>query len=200
MKVFVSYNHTDKAIAIKIATVLKAYGMQVWFDEWNIVLGDSVEGAIDEGLKATHFVFLISKNTNSSRYQRRELLSSLSGYISAGTPKIIPVLLDETTVPTIIQDLRHHRYEGGTENDWKTIVWSITGVLIKNTMRRAIIDLYKETVYVEENTDSGAWYPFGYKVCPSCGSPELAGNSFFYDENVYIEIKCKSCGWSEVSE
>lgn len=56
-KAFLSYNHADKEIALKITTVLKAHGIEVWFDEWKIVLRDSIEEEISKGLQATHFVF-----------------------------------------------------------------------------------------------------------------------------------------------
>lgn len=201
IKVFVSYNHADKKIAVQIATAIKAYGTDVWFDEWKIVLGDSIEDKISKGLQATHFVFLISKNTDNSRYQKREFLSSLSNFINSGTPKIIPILLDDAMIPELIKDIKHHHYEGGTKNDWDAIVGSITGKLPDTSVAKAIINLYKETVLVDEkNGDSGPWYPFQYKLCPSCGSSELSGGSFFCDENVIIEIKCKNCGWSAWTE
>jgi hypothetical protein len=200
-KAFVSYNHADKEIAVKIATVLKAHGIEVWFDEWKIVLSDSIEEEISKGLQATHFVFLISKNTDNSRYQKREFLSSLSNFINSGTPKIIPILLDDAMTPELIKDIKHHHYEGGTKNDWDNIIGSITGKLPDISLAKAVINLYKETVLVDEkDADSGQWYPFPYKLCPSCGSSELSGSSFFYDENVIIEIKCKNCGWSDWTE
>ena len=200
-KILVSYNHADKKIAVQIATAIKAYGIDVWFDEWKMVLGDSVENEISKGLQATHFVFLISKNTDNSRYQKREFLSSLSNFINSGTPKIIPILLDDAMTPELIKDIKHHHYEGGTKNDWDNIIGSITGKLPDISLAKAVINLYKETVLVDEkDADSGQWYPFPYKLCPSCGSSELSGSSFFYDENVIIEIKCKNCGWSDWTE
>lgn len=196
--VFVSYTHTDRPVAVEIATVLKAYSIPVWLDEWKIVLGDSIEGEIDAGLRATHFIFLISKNTRRSKYQKREFRSSLSGFINKGRPKIIPVMLGKVRGPNIIQDLKRHRWEGGTKHDWEAIIGSITRKLPEKLMAKAIIDLYKKTVFDENPEDQGgAWYPFGYKVCPNCGSDGLDGSSFPYEEDTVIEVKCKECGWNE---
>ena len=49
--VFVSHNAKDKPRVRKLAERLKAAGLRVWFDEWNIKSGDIIALKVDEGLE-----------------------------------------------------------------------------------------------------------------------------------------------------
>ena len=40
--VFLSHSSKDKAIVRPLAERLRAHGLQVWFDEWELRLGDHV--------------------------------------------------------------------------------------------------------------------------------------------------------------
>jgi hypothetical protein len=50
--VFISHASEDKdAIARPLAECLQARGCSVWFDEYELVLGDSLRGKIGDGLR-----------------------------------------------------------------------------------------------------------------------------------------------------
>jgi hypothetical protein len=48
--VFLSHSSEDKAVVRVIAERLRADGVRVWFDEWEIRPGDSIAAKIEEGL------------------------------------------------------------------------------------------------------------------------------------------------------
>ena len=65
--VFVSHNSKDKPRVRKLAERLKAAGLRVWFDEWNIKSGDIIALKVDEGLERSRVLLLcISKNALAS--------------------------------------------------------------------------------------------------------------------------------------
>ena len=48
--VFLSYSSKDAAVVRPLAERLRADGLRVWFDEWEIKPGDSIPAKIDQGL------------------------------------------------------------------------------------------------------------------------------------------------------
>ena len=51
--VFVSHSSKDKRKVRPIAKRLRANGLRVWFDEWEIKPGESIPAAVDRGLDAS---------------------------------------------------------------------------------------------------------------------------------------------------
>ena len=49
--VFLSHSAKDKAVVRAVAERLRADGLRVWFDEWEIHPGDSIPAKIEEGLE-----------------------------------------------------------------------------------------------------------------------------------------------------
>ena len=50
MKIFLSHSSKDKEFVRKLADDLKTYGLSVWFDEWEIKVGDSITNKISQGI------------------------------------------------------------------------------------------------------------------------------------------------------
>jgi len=49
--VFISHSAMDKVVVREVAERLRADGLKVWFDEWEIRPGDSIPAKIEEGLE-----------------------------------------------------------------------------------------------------------------------------------------------------
>lgn len=105
--VFISHNKDDKEIAREIGLFLVSESIGVWYDEWVISAGDSITEQINGGLSdCTHFIILWSHNSSKSNWVRRELSSTISASISSsGRPKIIPLVLDQTPLPALLNDI-----------------------------------------------------------------------------------------------
>jgi small GTP-binding protein len=56
--VFLSHSAQDKAVVRPIAERLRADGLRVWFDEWEIRAGDSIPAKIEEGLEQSRVLVL----------------------------------------------------------------------------------------------------------------------------------------------
>jgi len=196
--VFICYSSGDREIASEIATFLAAENINVWFDEWKVSLGDSLTNAVQAGLMCTHFIVLISKNSEVAKFQKREFQSTLARYIEEGRPKIIPIILDNSEPPKLIADIKYWKYQGGTEKDRKQLVASITGNLPAQNFIRAIVKKYREVVI--DTTHKGD--PLPYRACPKCGNIKLKRSSIvdYAGDEEYFIIECTECGWSEWSQ
>ena len=193
--VFISYNKADKDIAREIALFLTSENINVWFDEWEVSAGDSIVEQITKGLyNCTHFIIIWSKNALTSNWVQKEIQSILVKAIQSGTPKILPIVLDETPPLEIISDIRHIKYCGGIEQDRWEIIRAVTGYAPSSNFIKAIVKKYHEVIY-----DPNAKDQFGIVACPQCGSERLKGSSFtdYQHDEVYFILACEECGWSD---
>jgi len=73
--VFICHASEDKdAIARPLAEALKKKGLKVWYDEFELNLGDSLSGKIDYGLANSQYgVVIVSKNFFGKKWAKKEL-------------------------------------------------------------------------------------------------------------------------------
>ena len=65
--VFLSHSSKDKPVVAPLAQRLKADGIVVWFDDWNIRPGDVITEKIREGLEQSRKVLVfMSANTKGA--------------------------------------------------------------------------------------------------------------------------------------
>lgn len=89
--VFISHASEDKpSVARPLAEKLRQRGISVWFDEYELVLGDRLREKIDAGLKNSRFgVTILSHAFFSKSWPQSELDGLLS--LERGTKRILPV-------------------------------------------------------------------------------------------------------------
>lgn len=105
-KVFLSHSHNDKDFAENLARALMAKGQDVWFDKWDIQLGDSIVKKIfEEGLaKAAAFAIVLSKESVRSSWVREELNVATIRRIE-DLVRVIPILKEDVEIPTALRTL-----------------------------------------------------------------------------------------------
>lgn len=210
MTVFLSHNTRDKDTAREIAMFLVSDDVEVWFDEWQVSAGDSIVEKIEDGLSAcSHFIIIVwSANAACSRWVRRELESALGKAIATGVPKVIPVLLDDTSLPSLLSGTRHIRYRGGSEADRSELIDAVTGRPASGSYIKAVVKKYQELI-----RRPGWSETFELAACPRCGSEriepgidwEVDVNSGDHGEPVHsaVEVplvRCLECGWESRGE
>jgi hypothetical protein len=117
-RTFISYARADRPFAFKLAVDLTRAGLNVWYDQWEILPGDSIVDKIDSALHA-HDVLLVvlSPDAIKSRWVRRELNSSLMAGLAGREVRVLPVMRSRCELPTLIADLHYadftHSYDTG---------------------------------------------------------------------------------------
>ncbi len=126
-KVFISHSSKDKGSVRILAERLRKDSIDALYAEWEIRPGDSIVQRIDQGLSECDvFVVVVSENSVASRWVREELSSAVVRRIS-GEAKIIPVRLDDTPVPTVINHL-HWVKIPPPEEEYNKLVKAVFGV------------------------------------------------------------------------
>lgn len=89
--VFISHASEDKAdVARPLAEMLKAKGLNVWYDEYSLQIGDSLRLSIDKGLRQSRYgIVILSPHFFEKQWPRSELDGLVS--LESGKNTILPV-------------------------------------------------------------------------------------------------------------
>lgn len=108
-KAFISHAHEDKERFVReFARKLMADSIDVWFDEWEIKLGDSlVKKIFAEGIdQCDIFMIILSKNSINKKWVQEELDSAVVKRVEEKT-RIIPIIIDQSIeVPSPLRHLK----------------------------------------------------------------------------------------------
>lgn len=90
--VFISHATEDKEkVARPLAEALIEQGLDVWYDEFSLNLGDSLQGSIDKGISESRFgVVILSKSFFGKNWPKKELNGFIAREIH-GEKLILPV-------------------------------------------------------------------------------------------------------------
>jgi hypothetical protein len=106
--VFISHRGSDLVPAERLASELKAVGHDVWLDEWELQIGDSIVGRMDAGLSgATYVVLCYSAQGVSAPWMSREWTSALARQLNGASVKLLPVVLTGGSPPAILADIKY---------------------------------------------------------------------------------------------
>lgn len=106
--VFLSHSSSDKNLIIELAEKLKADGLRVWFDEWQIKPGDVIPHRIELGLESSRVLVLcMSANAFGSDWARLE-----SGMFRFRDPlnkgrRFVPLRMDDAPVPGTLSQIMY---------------------------------------------------------------------------------------------
>ena len=101
--IFLSYNHQDSEFADRLAADLRERGITVWRDRQNLFVGDYMIDRITKAVESCMLlVALVSVRYVSSKWCRHEIRLKLSGEVTNGNIRVLPVRLDETDPEAIV--------------------------------------------------------------------------------------------------
>lgn len=105
--IFVSHRKADDQEAERLSVELRNAGHQVWLDEWDINLGDSIVQRMNEGLQgATYVLVCYSSAGVTSAWMSREWMSALARQLEGQKVRLIPVRLTGSDAPPILADIK----------------------------------------------------------------------------------------------
>jgi TIR domain len=106
--VFICHTSEDKAAARTVAAGMKRLGADVWFDEWEIRVGESIVQKIGDALgRVSHLVVLFSQQSVAKPWVQKEFSAALMRQLSRESIKVLPLRLDDCTIPPILADIKY---------------------------------------------------------------------------------------------
>jgi hypothetical protein len=105
---FLSHSSADKVFIRQLAADLTANGIDVWLDEQRIRVGDSIPEKIAQGLaESDYFLIGMSQKSSESAWVQKELNNALMTEVQRRNVHILPLKLDDTSMPPIISDKKY---------------------------------------------------------------------------------------------
>jgi hypothetical protein len=95
----------DKPFVRKLVEELRKRPLNVWVDETELQVGDSIVAGVSDGLKnADYLVAVLSKASIGSRWVQAELNATLMEEFSGKGGAVLPVLIEDCELPTLLKD------------------------------------------------------------------------------------------------
>lgn len=183
--VFLSHSSKDKPAIRKLAQRLKADGLRVWFDEWEIQPGDLIGLKIERGLQESRVLVLaMSSNTFGSDWVTLERHTALFRDPSNRHRRFIPVRLDNVNIPDTLKQFAYIDWQVGSQEGYLKLLKSCQPPAAeqKSSTDRFIPYLgcteYQEDASDEDNIEPEYIIKCGKK--PFVGSKPLVGVNVDY--------------------
>jgi len=106
--VSLSYSSQDKAFVERLAKELREAGTGVWFDQWEIKVGDSIVDKINQGIQQNDYLAIVlSPDSVASDWVRKELNAALVKELHARRVVILPILYRDCEIPPLIAEKKY---------------------------------------------------------------------------------------------
>ena len=99
--IFLSHTSEDKPFVRELRKSLLDAGVEnVWLDEAEIKLGDSLLSKIEEGIQKTkYFGIVLSPRSIGSQWVKRELETAINMEIGSNAVKVLPLIFEKCELP-----------------------------------------------------------------------------------------------------
>lgn len=105
---FLSHTSIDKPFVEKLAADLNRLGVQVWYDKYEIKVGESIFWRVEEGLRSSElFGIVLSPEALESEWVKSELSSAWAKKMGTKKNSILPLLYRSCTLPTLLQSIKY---------------------------------------------------------------------------------------------
>ena len=127
MGVFISYSSKDKSFVEKLSNKLVENRVGVWLDKWEMKPGDSLIDKIQNGLEdSSHLLVVLSKNYVESEWCRKEHNAGLIKEIDNKQVVVIPVLLEDCTIPMFLREKVYADFRGDFDTGFTELFRSLS--------------------------------------------------------------------------
>jgi len=117
---------------------LRKRGVQVWFDEWELKVGDSLHDKIEQGiLDSGYLIVCLSPESVNSSWVRKELNASLTIELEKRQVFVLPAFIEECEIPLFLKDRKYadfrNSYKQGLDKLLERIIPSdAVSTMLKN--------------------------------------------------------------------
>ncbi|MCG8344078.1 MAG: toll/interleukin-1 receptor domain-containing protein [Chlorobiales bacterium] len=124
--IFLSYSSDDRPIVSKVACHLLSENFPIWFDIWNMELGDSLLEKIYGGISDSFFLILfLSKSSVKSEWVMKELKAALNKEEKIQRKFLLPVLIESCDIPIEISDRIYADFSRSFTSPFEKLVLAI---------------------------------------------------------------------------
>lgn len=103
--IFLSHTSIDKPFVEKLARDLKRIGVNVWFDKWEIKIGESITWRIEDGIRENEYLgIVLSPEALSSEWVKSELGAAWVKQMQLRKVFVLPIYYRDCNIPLFLSD------------------------------------------------------------------------------------------------
>src|SRR5258707_498751 len=103
--IFMSHSSRDKTAAIHLATTLNFCAIDVWLDDWELEVGQSLSDEIAKAMDESRFIaILITENYNKTVWTKTEYKKALAREQKEQRTVMLPLIVGEAEIPDFLED------------------------------------------------------------------------------------------------
>ena len=103
--IFISHSSRDKAAATRLATTLNFCAVDVWPDDWELEVGQSLTDEIAKAMDESRFIaILITEHYNKTVWTKTEYKKALSREQKEKRTVMLPLIVGEAQIPDFLED------------------------------------------------------------------------------------------------
>jgi len=107
-RLFLCHSSIDKPFVEKLAKDLMRVGIQVWFDKWEIKVGESLTWKIEEGLQANdNLGIVMSPEALNSEWVKCELGAAWCRQMNTRRIIVLPIMYRNCDIPLFLADRKY---------------------------------------------------------------------------------------------
>lgn len=129
--VFLSYNSKNKPAVIELARRLKARGLKVWLDEWELLPGRPWQEALERIIETTRAAAVLVGEDGIGPWEDAEMQACLDEFARrdlAVVPVLLPGCPDKPKLPLLLRRFTWVDFRNEREDEaFLRLVWGITG-------------------------------------------------------------------------
>ncbi len=124
--VFLSYNRADQAATKALAIRLREDGLEVWFDEWDLVPGSMWQAALETGIGVSRTAAILIGPAGLGQWQESEMRAFLDLHKTV-IPVLLPGFTGEAQLPLFLKNYKWVDLRNRGGDGYEELVWGITG-------------------------------------------------------------------------
>ncbi|CAH1203095.1 putative TIR domain-containing protein [Candidatus Nitrotoga sp. BS] len=103
--IFISHSSKDKKAALHLAKVLNFCSIDVWLDDWELEVGQSLTDEISKAMNESRYIaILITENYNKTVWTKTEYKKALSREQKEQRTVMLPLIIGEAVIPDFLED------------------------------------------------------------------------------------------------
>jgi hypothetical protein len=122
MKVFISHSSQNRRRAARLAKALQELNVDVWYDEWEILVGYNLADQIYDGIRSSDFMLiLLTKSSVTSKWVKEEMDFAKTAEIESGGTIIVPLLYEDCDIPAALKAKVYADFRGPFERGFNQL-------------------------------------------------------------------------------
>ena len=103
--IFISHSSRDKAAAVHLAKTLNFCALDIWLDDWELEVGQSLTDEIAKAMNDSRYIaILITENYNQTVWTKTEYKKALAREQKENRTVMLPLIVGEAQIPDFLED------------------------------------------------------------------------------------------------